>query len=96
MNKKQFSRVVAEQGNMTYTDAAWATDAVFEALAFALTREPVVTIQNFGAFRKTERSARNYRDLNTGDIRKAPGYVDVKLTVCPELRRQLNGENEGQ
>lgn len=92
MNQKDFSRRVAERHDMTYRDATWAVQSVFETLANVFGETDKVTIQGFGVFKKVEHPKSQYRDINTGTIQTREAYNDVKLFIAPRCRAIVNGE----
>ena len=92
MNKKEFSRKVAERHKMTYLDAKWATDAVFDTLAHVFDEDPEVRIQGFGTFKKIARGVKRYRDFKTGETLEYPPCNDVHLVSAPRLKALVNGE----
>ena len=96
MNKKQFSRKVAERHKMTYSDAEWATSAVFDTLAHIFDEDDRIAIQGFGVFKKIAKRETKYRDINTGELVTMPPRNDVHFLCAPRLRAIVNGESENE
>ena len=63
MNKDDLIRAVAEQAQMTKTNAAQAVNAVFESITGSLKKGDPVTLVGFGSFKVSKRAARQGRNL---------------------------------
>lgn len=91
MNRKEFSRAVAEQGGMTYRDSAWATDTIFSTLKNLLkTSEDKIVIPGFGVFRSVERQPKPFRHPTTGELQIRQAYKTVKFTASEKLIEDFN------
>ena len=67
MNKDDLIRAVAEQAQMTKTNAAQAVNAVFESITGSLKKGDPVTLVGFGSFKVSKRAARQGRNPRTGE-----------------------------
>ena len=79
MNKAELIDKMAVKANITKTQANEALDSFTEAVFEALTAGDRVTLVGFGTFAVSERSARNGRNPQTGEViqieaRKVPKF----------------------
>lgn len=79
MNKSEFVAAIAEEAQLTKTQAAAALDAVTSVIKKALKKGDTVTLVGFGTFLVRKRAARTGRNPQTGaDIKikasKAPAF----------------------
>ena len=91
MNKKQFVEAVAQKGNLTYRDAEWAVNLIFNTLTESLAAGEPVQIKGFGAFDLKEREERYVRNPKTGEQCLAPKAVRAVFAAGEPLRRAING-----
>ena len=66
MKKSDLSSHVATEASLSKAQASGVVDAVFSAIADALTRDESVTIPGFGTFTTKTRGARQGRNPRTG------------------------------
>ena len=90
MNKREFSRVVAEENGMTYQDSTWATNAVFNTLKNLLKTQDKVSLYGFGTFRVVERKEKTFRHPTTGEVSVRPPYRGVKFTPSEPMVDEIN------
>ena len=95
MRKQDLIRAVAQQTNLSESQATHAVNAVFSAIENALAEGDEVTISGFGTFRVAERAAREGRNPRTGgpmtiEARKSPAF-----RPGAHLKRAVGGEDEG-
>jgi len=79
MNKTELVDAVAENANLSKTDAAQAVDAVLSSITGALKKGDKVSLVGFGVFSVRERAARQGRNPKTGQAitipaGKTPGF----------------------
>jgi DNA-binding protein HU-beta len=95
MRKQELVRAVAQETSQTEAQATAAVNAVFRTIQEALARGDEVNISGFGAFRVTERSARQGRNPRTGGPmtigpRKSPAF-----RAGSQLKRAV-GDDSGE
>jgi DNA-binding protein HU-beta len=95
MRKQELVRAVAQETSQTEAQASAAVNAVFRTIQEALARGDEVNISGFGAFRVTERSARQGRNPRTGGPmtigpRKSPAF-----RAGSQLKRAV-GDDSGE
>ena len=90
MNKSEFARQVAERNNLTYQDAAYATDAVFDTLAQVIVEDEKVSLQNLGVFLRVERAAKRFRHPTTGELKVRPSVATLKFIPSPKVVEAIN------
>ncbi|MDO4929601.1 MAG: HU family DNA-binding protein [Bacteroidales bacterium] len=81
---------VAENAALTRSQAASATESVFEAIAEALVKGDSVFIRKFGTFRYKTKKACKARDIAKGITIDVPEQHTAKLILSKELRKRLN------
>lgn len=79
MNKTELIMLVAEQADVSKSDASRAVDAVFDGITGALKKGDKVSLVGFGTFSVRERAARTGRNPKTGQTieiaaGKTPGF----------------------
>jgi len=89
MNKKQLSEFTAEQAGLTKAKAEAAVDAVFTAIADALSKGDDATFIGFGSFTVAERSARKGRNPQNGQEIDIPASKTVRFKVGKDLKEKL-------
>ena len=80
MNKSELVKDVAERADLSRKDAADAVDAVFSAIAEALSKDEKVQLVGFGSFEVRSRAERKGRNPQTGEKIKIPA------TLIPAFR----------
>jgi DNA-binding protein HU-beta len=95
MRKQDLVREVAKQTRQSEAQATVAVNAVLSAIQDALARGEEVSLSGFGAFRVTERSARQGRNPRTGGPmtigpRKSPAF-----RAGSQLKRAVGGDSTG-
>lgn len=79
MNKSEFIGSVAEEANLSKSDADRAVEAMFNVIKNALRDGNDVSLVGFGTFTVRERAARSGRNPRTGETihiaaSKVPGF----------------------
>jgi len=91
MNKTDLVAKVAESSGLTKADADKATDAVFAAIASALTAGDDVRLVGFGSFSVASRPARQGRNPRTGQAITVPAGKTPKFAAGKGLKDIVKG-----
>ena len=90
MKKKEYVTNISEKLNITKKEVELVTDAFIEELINSLNKKDMVTITNFGTFRKT--IIQNYEFFSPIDGAKLKkDIVKVTFSVSKELSNRLLG-----
>lgn len=90
MNKNELITAVAENSEMTKTDAAKAVDAVFNAITTSLQSGNEVRLTGFGTFAVSARKATTGRNPRTGESIAIAAYNQPKFKAGKGLRDAVN------
>ena len=74
MNKAELINVIAENAEMSKKDATAALDVTIKAITDTLASGEDVSISGFGSFTVRERSAREGRNPQTGEMMTIAAY----------------------
>lgn len=95
MNKTDLISAVAERAAITKTAAASAVDALFDPVHGVIANEldagRDVSVQGFGSFRSSVRTARTGHNPQTGKAVEIPAKRLVKFKAGSTLTSTLNG-----
>ena len=91
MNKSDLAAAVAEKTGTSKSDAASATDAVFEAITDALKGGDTIQLIGFGSFSVADRAAREGRNPSTGETIQIAASKAPKFKAGKGLKDALNG-----
>lgn len=80
MNKTGLIAAMAEKSGLTKADAGRALDALVEAVTETLSKGDNVALVGFGDFHITERSAREGRNPQTGEV------IQIAASKVPAFR----------
>lgn len=80
MNKTELIDVVANNSNLTKTDASNAVEAVFDAISKTLAGGNQVALVGFGTFSVSDRAARTGRNPRTGET------INIAATRVPKFK----------
>ncbi len=80
MNKTELINAVAENTGLSKKDASAAVVAVFDEITKAMAKGEKVQILGFGNFEVRERSARQGRNPQTGEV------VEIAATKAPAFK----------
>jgi len=80
MNKAEFIDKIAKDADVTKTQANEALDSFTNAVVAALKKGDRVTLVGFGTFSVSERSARNGRNPQTGEV------IKIKARKVPKFK----------
>lgn len=89
MNKPDFIKMVAEQGECSQSDAQWAFEAVTTALQKALEEGSAVSI-GVGIVEPVERAPRTSRNPHTGEAIKVGARTALKFRMSNVMKTVLN------
>ncbi len=90
MNKSELVAAVASATELSRTDAAAATDAVFSAITDALKNGNAIQLVGFGSFSITDRAAREGRNPRTGDSIQIAASKQPKFKAGKSLKDAVN------
>ncbi|MEM1324177.1 MAG: HU family DNA-binding protein [Bacteroidota bacterium] len=90
MNKGDLINKVAEDANLTKSQAAEALNCVISSIGETLKDGKKVSLLGFGTFTMTERKARTGRNPQTGATIQIPSKNVVKFKPGKELVDNLN------
>ncbi|HEX2084064.1 MAG TPA: HU family DNA-binding protein [Solirubrobacteraceae bacterium] len=80
MNKTELARAVAEDTGLTNGQAKEAIEATLEQIENALMKGDEIALSGFGKFAVSERSARQGRNPQTGEI------IEIQATKVPRFQ----------
>ncbi len=90
MNKADLINMVAEEVNMTKTQATETVNTVFECIGETLKDGTKVSLTGFGTFTLNNRKARMGRNPQTGAAIKIPAKNVVKFKPGKDLNSTVN------
>ena len=90
MNKGDLVSKIAEQADLSKTQAQDALNATLDAIGDALKNEDKVTLIGFGTFSINPRPARDGRNPQTGKTIKIAAKNQVKFKPGKELSDSVN------
>lgn len=89
MNKAELIAKISEDAGITKTQANSALDSFVEAVTKTLKKKDKVTLVGFGTFSVSERSARNGRNPQTGEVIKIKKRNVARFKAGKELASKL-------
>ena len=95
MNKAELIEQVAAEAEITKAQANAAMDAFTNAVSNALRGGDRVTLVGFGTFSVSERSARNGRNPQTGEVIKIKARRVPKFKAGKEFSEGVSGSKSG-
>jgi len=91
MNRLELIDLIAEEADLTKSEAAAALDAIIKIITSTLKKHDTVRLLGFGSFSVTKRSARLGRNPQTGrELKIASKYV-AKFRAGSDLAEILRG-----
>ncbi len=90
MNKNDLIAFVADNADMTKTDAAKAVDGVFDAITSTLQGGNEVRLTGFGTFSVSARKATTGRNPRTGEAIQIKASNQPKFKAGKGLREAVN------
>lgn len=91
MNKNDLIASVADAADLSKADAGKAVDAVFDAIAGALSSGGDVRLVGFGTFSVANRAATKGRNPRTGEEIDIPASKQPKFKAGKGLKDAVNG-----
>lgn len=95
MNKAELIEQIATEADITKAQANAAMDAFTSAVSNALRGGDRVTLVGFGTFSVSERSARNGRNPQTGEVIKIKARKVPKFKAGKEFSEGISGGKSG-
>jgi DNA-binding protein HU-beta len=89
MNKAELIAKIAEDANVTKTQANTALDSFMEAVTKTLKGGGKVTLVGFGTFSVSKRAARNGRNPKNGEVIKIKARKVARFKAGKELSAKL-------
>src|SRR6056297_2315998 len=90
MNKTELLAAMVEKSELTKKDAEQALSAFMEAVTESLEKEEKVSLIGFGTFEVRHRSARDGRNLQTGEAIKIPASKNPAFKPSKALKEKVN------
>jgi DNA-binding protein HU-beta len=90
VNKSEFIDKVAEKSGLGKHDAEKAINAFLEVVQDAVAADDKVTLPGFGAWSRSQRSARTGRNPRTGEPVHIPAAKAVKFSVGAKFKEHVN------
>lgn len=94
MNKAELIRQVTDQTGFTKKETETIINAAITQMTEALARGERVQLVGFGSFEVKERSARQGRNLQTGEIIPIPPTRGVQFTAGKTLKSMVKGTDK--
>jgi len=91
MNKGELAAAVADQTNLSKSQASEAVDAVFDSITGALKKGQEVRILGFGNFSISQRAASTGRNPQTGEKINIKASKQAKFKPGKGLKDAVNG-----
>lgn len=89
MNKGELISKIAEDADITKTQAGAALDSLIEAITKTLKKGDKVTLVGFGTFSVSKRAARTGRNPQTGEAIKIKAKKVAKFKAGKELSDRI-------
>lgn len=89
MTKAELVAKMAEEANLSKSDAGKALDAFLDGVADALKSEGKLTLTGFGTFMVSTRKARTGRNPQTGETIEIPEGKTVRFKVGKKLKEAV-------
>lgn len=89
MNKAELIAKIADDADVTKTQANKAVDAFVDAVTKTLKKGDKVTLVGFGTFSVSKRAARNGRNPQTGAVIKIKAKKVAKFKAGKELSAKI-------
>ncbi len=89
MNKKELVNAVAETPGITGAQAEKIIQSFMTSITTALSTGEKVTLLGFGSLQTVKTKTRMYRDINSGESKKARGKTIVKFRTGSHLSEKI-------
>ena len=90
MNKSELIDKVAGEAGLAKSDAEKAVNAFITVVQTAVAADDKVTLPGFGAWSRSQRSARTGRNPRTGEPVAIPASKAVKFSVGADFKKKVN------
>ena len=90
MNKSELIDKVAGEAGIAKSDAEKAVNAFISVVEAAVAVDDKVTLPGFGAWSRSQRSARTGRNPRTGEPVAIPASKAVKFSVGADFKKKVN------
>jgi DNA-binding protein HU-beta len=90
VNKAELIEKVTNEAGIVKSDAEKAVNAFIAVVTAAVASDDKVTIPGFGAWSRTQRSARTGRNPRTGEPVAIPASKAVKFSVGADFKKKVN------
>jgi len=94
MNKNDLVAYIADEAELTKTDATRALDAVIDGITAGLKQNGEVRLVGFGTFLVSQRAATTGRNPRTGESIKIKATKQAKFKAGKQLKDSVN-DNKG-
>lgn len=92
MNKAELVDTIASKAGLTKTQANEVLDCFMETVVKTLKKGDKVTLVGFGTFSVSERSARNGRNPQTGEVIKIKARKVPRFKAGKEFATKIGGK----
>lgn len=92
MNKSELIEQIAKRSGLPLSGSRKALEAVLECVSDALASGDRVQLVGFGTFKVTERSAREGRNPQTGEVINIPATKTPSFSAGAELKKIVNAK----
>lgn len=90
MNRDALIAAISEKTGLPKTKVKVCVKAMEETVSDELENGGKVSLKGFGTFTLSSRNGRNYKDINTGEIKTSNAVTSVKFTVGSLLKERVN------
>lgn len=90
MKKQEYITRISEKLNLTKKEVELVTDEFLNELILTLQRKDIVTITNFGSFKKTIIDSYEYFSPINGEKKVKEKVVKVTFSLSKELSKRLS------
>jgi DNA-binding protein HU-beta len=90
VNKSELIDKVAGEAGLAKSDAEKAVNAFITVVQTAVAADDKVTLPGFGAWSRSQRSARTGRNPRTGEPVAIPASKAVKFSVGADFKKKVN------
>jgi DNA-binding protein HU-beta len=90
VNKSELIDKVAGEAGLAKSDAEKAVNAFILVVQTAVAADDKVTLPGFGAWSRSQRSARTGRNPRTGEPVAIPASKAVKFSVGADFKKKVN------
>ncbi|MBU0665281.1 MAG: integration host factor subunit beta [Proteobacteria bacterium] len=90
MTKIELVNIIAQTPGVTKVDAQKVIQAFMSSITKALSTGEKVTLMGFGSLQPVKTKTRMYRDIQSGESKKARGKTIVKFRTGSNLSEKIN------